>query len=159
MEMNASNVDAQKLTYQEFPKHFVYQRRLRKWNPRQSDKAIGRINHATPSTGELYYLMILLTKVRGPKSYQDIRSVDGKIYETFREACYALGLLDDDSEFVSAIKEGSRWATWIALRKLFVCMLLSCCLQRPGHVWQSCAVELSEDFLYVMESPFIFRFV
>ena len=48
------------------------------------------------SSRELYYLSILVTKVKGLKSYEDIRTVNGITYPSFRDACYALGLLDDD---------------------------------------------------------------
>ncbi|KAI9075489.1 hypothetical protein K1719_042537 [Acacia pycnantha] len=52
-------------------------------------------------------LRILLTKVKGPSSYEAIRTVDGVIYPTYRDACMALGLLNNDSEFVAALKEPS----------------------------------------------------
>ncbi|KAI9081086.1 hypothetical protein K1719_036845 [Acacia pycnantha] len=41
---------------------------------------------------------------------------DDCLYSTFREACYALGLLDDDNEFIDAIKEASLWASGNCLR-------------------------------------------
>ena len=50
-------------------------------------------------------MRILLTKIKGPKSYEDIRTINGKVYETYRAACDALGLLEDDREFVNAIEE------------------------------------------------------
>ncbi|KAI9128702.1 hypothetical protein K1719_000185 [Acacia pycnantha] len=72
--------------------------------------------------GELYYLRLLLTKVRGPKNYEDIRTINNVIYPTFREACYALGLLDDDNEYIDAIKEASLWASGNYLRLFFTRM-------------------------------------
>lgn len=60
-----------------------------------------------------------------------------------------MGLLDDDTEFIDAIKEGARWGTGNTIRRLFVSMLLCCCLQRPEHVWEACVQELSEDQLYI----------
>ncbi|XP_072080874.1 uncharacterized protein [Arachis hypogaea] len=44
---------------------------------------------------------------RGPISYEEIRTVDDVLYETFRDACYTRGLLDDDKEYIDAIKEAS----------------------------------------------------
>ncbi|KAI9082966.1 hypothetical protein K1719_035109 [Acacia pycnantha] len=77
------------------------------------------LGHSTPAQGELYYLRLLLTKVRGPKNYEDIRTVNQIVYPTFREACYALGLLDDDNEYIDAIKEAAPWASGNYLRKFF----------------------------------------
>ena len=101
------------------------------------------------SGGELYFLRVLLTKVTGPTSYEDIRTVDGVVHPTFREACYALGLLDDDKEFIDAIKEASIWATGQYLRRFFVSTLLSNCLSQPHTVWDQTRQLLSEDLLYI----------
>ena len=85
----------------------------------------------------------------GPTSYDDIRTVDGVVYSTFREACYALGLLDHDQEFIDGIKEASVWATGMYLRRFFVSMLLSNCLSQPHTVWEQTKSLLSEDLLYI----------
>jgi len=47
----------------------------------------------------------MLTVVKGPQSYVDLRTVDNIIYATFREACEACGFLAEDIEYVDAIKE------------------------------------------------------
>lgn len=75
--------------------------------------------------------------------------MNGNKFNTFREACYARGLLDDDNEFISTIKEASKWSTGHSLRRLFVSMLLCSCVQRPEHVWDSCKKLLSEDQMYI----------
>ena len=64
-----------------------------------------------PSLGEVYYLRVLLNIVKGPTSFEEIKTVDGFIHETFKDACYALGLLDDDKEYIEAIKEASLWSS------------------------------------------------
>jgi hypothetical protein len=40
--------------------------------------------------------------VKGETSYEDIRTYNGTIYQTFKEACTSLGLLTD---------EAANWAT------------------------------------------------
>ncbi|KAI9086141.1 hypothetical protein K1719_031862 [Acacia pycnantha] len=91
--------------------HYLNCREKRFWKIRERGFSVGRIGHCTPAQGELYYLRLLLTKVRGAKTYTDIRTVNTVVYPTFREACYALGLLDDDKEYIDAIKEASSWAS------------------------------------------------
>ena len=39
----------------------------------------------TPSTGELYYLRMMLVVVKGPTTYEQIRTVKGRLYSTFIE--------------------------------------------------------------------------
>ncbi|KAI9118735.1 hypothetical protein K1719_010180 [Acacia pycnantha] len=111
MEKNKEDPFARTLCYSQFPNYFTFVREKRTWKLRQRGFSVGRLGHCTPSQGELYYLRLLLTKVRGPKCHTDIMTVNNVVYSTFREACYALGLLDDDNEFIDAIKEASLWAS------------------------------------------------
>ena len=148
-EANKIYPEARGLTYVEFPTKFVYNTQDRKWYPRKRGFAIGRLHLVSPSSGELYFLRILLTKVRGPTSYNDILMVNGTLHRSFREACFALGLLDDDKEFIEAIKEVSLWGDGNCLRRLFATMLLSNTLSQPKQVWEQTWQILSEDMLYI----------
>jgi len=47
----------------------------------------------------------MLTVVKGPLCYEDIRIVKNKVYPTFRDVCEASGFLADDNEYIEAIKE------------------------------------------------------
>ncbi|XP_035845337.1 uncharacterized protein LOC110933803 [Helianthus annuus] len=105
MEKNEKDPLARTLTYVEFPTKFVWKKDERIWDKRIIGKTIGRIHCVNPSMGEAYFLGILLNKVVGPKSFEDIRTVNGQVFPTFRDACYARGLLDDDKEYIEAIKE------------------------------------------------------
>ena len=60
-----------------------------------------------PGTGELYYLKTLLNIVRGATTYDDMKTVNGVVYSSFKVACYALGLLNDDKEYIDGIVEAS----------------------------------------------------
>jgi len=73
----------------------------------------------------------MLTHVRGPTSYIDIRTINNVIYSTFRETCLALGILADDTEYVEAIKEAKDWGSRHYLRKLFITIMLSNNVNRP----------------------------
>ncbi|KAI9114612.1 hypothetical protein K1719_014310 [Acacia pycnantha] len=129
-EKNKDDPFARTLTYSQFPNFFTFVREKRLWKTRERGFSVGRIGHCTPAQGELYYLRLLLTKVRGPKNYTDIRTVNNVVFPTFREACYAYGLLDDDNEYIDAIKEASLWASGNYLRQFFTSMLLSHCLSQ-----------------------------
>nr|KAJ0193681.1 hypothetical protein LSAT_V11C800409480 [Lactuca sativa] len=59
-------------------------------------KSLDKINHVYPNSGDVYYLHIFLNKVKGCTCYEDIRTVNGTVYESYKDVCYALGLLDDD---------------------------------------------------------------
>ncbi|XP_022003820.2 uncharacterized protein LOC110901291 [Helianthus annuus] len=87
-------------------------------------------------------------KLKGPKSFEDIRTVNGHVYPTFRDACYALGLLDDDNEYIEAIKEANIYGNAYYLRTLFGTMLMSGSLSRPDFVWENTWKYLSDDIIY-----------
>ena len=63
-----------------------------------------------PSIEELYFLGIM-NHVRGPTCYVDLRTVGGTVHDTYRDACFALGLLDDYKEYIEAIREACRWGS------------------------------------------------
>ncbi|PIA41356.1 hypothetical protein AQUCO_02200045v1 [Aquilegia coerulea] len=93
-------------TYQEFPEHFRWCKDNKKWTPRVTSAfSIGRMYFANPNSGERFYLRLLLTVVKGPSSFESLYSVDGIEHKTYREACIARGLLEDDNEWDKCLEE------------------------------------------------------
>jgi len=92
-------------------------------------------------------LRILLNKVKGPTCYEDIKTVGGILYPTFKDACYALGLLEDDQEYIDTIIEASQWGSGRYMRRLFAQLLTSESLSTPYHVWLNTWNQLSDDVL------------
>ncbi|KAL9156089.1 hypothetical protein ABFS82_09G049500 [Erythranthe guttata] len=147
-EANKKYPPARELRYGEFPLHYVYKEDSRVWVPRKQGFSIGRITTVPPGKGEDFYLRLLLNIQRGCTSYEDIRTVSGNVYATFKDACYILGLLEDDKEYIDAIKEAYGWANGQFLRLLFVVMLISNSLSRAEYVWESCWSNLFDDIKY-----------
>ncbi|XP_052627755.1 uncharacterized protein LOC111912983 [Lactuca sativa] len=148
MECNAINSEARELTYVEFPTKFVWVLNDRFWKRRKVGKAIGRIHSVSPNLGEAYFLRILLNKVKGPTSFDEIRTVNGETYSSFRDTCYALGLLDDDKEYIDAIKEASHSGSGFYLRFLFATLLMCNSMSKPEVVWENTWEYLSDGILY-----------
>lgn len=93
---------------------------------RQHGFKIERLYYVNPAEGERFYLRMLLMIVKGAKNYEEIRTYNDVLYQTFKEACAARGLLDDDKEWYQTYKEAINWATSFQLRNLFVIMLTYC---------------------------------
>ncbi|KAL0704076.1 hypothetical protein Bca4012_070501 [Brassica carinata] len=56
-----------------------------------NSKNKGKSQHENnSSTRELFYLNLLLNKIKGSRSYENIRTVNGFLYPTFEEAYNAL---------------------------------------------------------------------
>ncbi|XP_031116779.1 uncharacterized protein LOC116020446 [Ipomoea triloba] len=147
-DANKKYASAKELAYIDMPSKFVWKKDVREWHPRKRGFSIGRIFFVPPGSGEVYYLRCLLNVVRGPTSFQDIKTVQGVVYPTFRDACYARGLLDDDREYIDAINEASNWSTAQSLRKLFVILLTANLVNRPENVWNHVWHHLCEDCQY-----------
>ncbi|XP_058774276.1 uncharacterized protein LOC131648518 [Vicia villosa] len=147
-EANKKYPEAKELTYNKFVGKFVYVKKTREWKPRKKGYTIGRLVWVPPSSGELYYLRMMLTHVKGPQSYEDIKIVNNKRCNSFRDACFAMGFIGDDRENIAAIEEASHWGSGHYLRLLFVHMLLSSSLNRPTHVWKKNWQLLSDGILY-----------
>ncbi|KAF7808131.1 ATP-dependent DNA helicase PIF1-like [Senna tora] len=64
-----------------------------------------------------------------------------------QDACYVMGLLDDDKEYIEGIVEGSKWSSGFYLRKLFVTLLIHNTIARPSYVWENTWMHLSDDIL------------
>ncbi|XP_035841504.1 uncharacterized protein LOC110919851 [Helianthus annuus] len=121
MACNKVNEFARTLRYVQFPGYYVWNAKNRKWNRRKHPYgSIGRIYYVPPSLGDCYYLRILLNHIKGPTCFEDIKTVDGQVFQTFKDACFARGLLDDDKEYVNAVKEASTWSTGDFLRTFFI---------------------------------------
>lgn len=149
---------AKTLLYADIPKYYtwdsskkVFTKRRRGlvvegFDGRASD-TIGRIYTVHPSNSECFYLRILLTKVTGPKSFEDLRSFEGRICETYREACQLRGLLECDSHWELALQEAASTRVACQVRHLFSLIIGSCNPSNPSALWEKFKNDLSEDIL------------
>ena len=65
------------------------------------------------------------------------------------EACYTLGLLNNDVEYVAIIKEALSWGNVQLIKKLFTIMLLCNCLSKLELLWKEIWNILAKDVLYI----------
>jgi hypothetical protein len=149
MEANKKYPTAGELTYGDFPTKFVWHDAQKMWKVRKVKFSIGRLYYAHPSSGDMYYLRMLLNTVNGCTSYKDIRTVNGVEYPTFKEAYLALGFLDGDNELIECINEAAVWASGIQLRQLFTTIMCHCEVIDVKNLWKSTWQVLSEDMQYM----------
>ncbi|XP_062099807.1 uncharacterized protein LOC133805653 [Humulus lupulus] len=97
---------------------------------------------------------MLLNFVKGSTSYESIRTINGVTYPNFKGACYALGLLDDDKEWIDCLTEAAIWATGKELRHLFVTILIHCQVSDASQLWKSIYIALSEDITSLQRKRF-----
>ena len=100
---------------------------------------------------ELFHLRLLLNTVTGPTCFEDLRTVtddDGnrEIHDTFQEAAFHRGLIQDDREWEVALEEAISVAMPPQIRSLFVIILTHGLPQNPKVLWEKYRDHMSEDF-------------
>ncbi|CAN0925699.1 ATP-dependent DNA helicase PIF1 [Linum grandiflorum] len=117
--LNRTYPSARKLTYAEIPQNFIWDKQCSQWVPRKQGFVIGRIASVPPQANDVFYLRLLLTKIPGALTFEDLRTVNGIRYNDYRQACQALGLLATDDEWNEVMAEVSRWGMPPLIRTTF----------------------------------------
>src|SRR6266849_3565609 len=131
--------------YQDFSNRMVWNKTTHAWTISQRSFQIGRMYYAYPSSGEHFYLHLLLTVVTGATSYQDLRTHQGHPYDTFREACIAYGLTEDDNEWRQCLEEAKHMAVGRQMRQLFATILKDCNPADPRALWDAFWQDICDD--------------
>ncbi|RCN35395.1 hypothetical protein ANCCAN_18746 [Ancylostoma caninum] len=140
-------VDARGLYYHQIPEHFTFTTR-HGWQPRRrGGKEIGRMYTVSPRDFERYSLRILLLNTKGKTSFEDLRTVDGRIYEKFSDAAKASGFLDDDTYYRQSIQEAVQFQTPSTLRRFFACLLCYCDVANAEELWNEFSVSMADDYI------------
>ncbi|XP_074373505.1 uncharacterized protein LOC141713834 [Apium graveolens] len=80
-------------------------------------------------------------------SFEDLKTVNGHIHETFKKAYAALGLLQNDNQWHEAIAENSHTSLPPQLRAIFVNILAYSPISDPLRLWEANWQCMSDDIL------------
>ncbi|XP_013583371.1 PREDICTED: uncharacterized protein LOC106292319 [Brassica oleracea var. oleracea] len=80
---------ARTLTYVQIPEYFVWNNNTKVWSEGKRGRAIGRTIDVHPSAGDRYYLRILINKIKGRRSYDELKTYNDVKYPDFKSVCYA----------------------------------------------------------------------
>jgi hypothetical protein len=141
--------------YINFPLICKWDKKNRSWIKRsQASNQIGRVIWCTPFHRERYYMRMLLHVVPGCKSYEDLRTVEGELKETYQQACLARGMLENDQEWEDCISQASLSQGANQLRSLFGIILQFNNPSNPASLWEKFADEFSDDILHVIKRDY-----
>ncbi|CAI9734633.1 Hypothetical predicted protein [Octopus vulgaris] len=119
IHLSSPSVDefAATFIYPEVPEYYIYnnnnwKRRshgteLDNWPGVSRKNVIGRVYNIHPTKQEIFFLRMLLHVVTGPKSFADLRMVDGVICDTYKEVCLRQVLLLNDEHLHRTLAEAS----------------------------------------------------
>jgi hypothetical protein len=142
------------LTYSAFPQKFTWDSCQKKWKFRKRGFKLGRVRYVHPTAGETFFLRMLLSVVRGARSYEEVRTYQNVLHPTFRDACQARGLIGDDTEWVSLFNEAVTWATPWQLRCLFMTILIYCEVGNVRVLFDAYWKYMADDIAYGLRNMY-----
>ncbi len=98
--------------------------------------------------GNRHYIKMLLCKVKGATCFADLKIYNGHSYASFRVACAARGLLDDDDMHDNIMEECAQCQMPRELRHTFAILLLWDPPVKPNELWEKYANDLAADFIH-----------
>ena len=144
--MNTIDNYARNFLYKEFPEFYVWDKAHKRWKRRVKRTQVGRLVAAHPAEGERYYLRVLLNHVRGPTSFEDLRTVGGIVFSTFIEAAEKRGLIEADESISDCLTEAATFQMPSALRRLFATILVFCEVTNVRALWEKHFEAMCDDF-------------
>ncbi|GFR18216.1 ATP-dependent DNA helicase [Trichonephila clavata] len=149
---------ARTLLYSEVPTYFTGNTSTRKFQRRKQGRAVqgdpnlystdalGRLYTVHPNNAECFYVRLLLINVRGPTSFQELKTVNVHVCATFREDCQKLNLLENDAHWDISLASNS--AQLQQIRTLFSIILTTCFPANRKDLWGKYKDYMSEDILH-----------
>ncbi|KAL3121265.1 hypothetical protein niasHT_008247 [Heterodera trifolii] len=142
--------EAAELTYDRIPYRYSWDYRSRSWKKRvrsleedpDKTKMFVRVYTVSPRKHELFALRTLLLHRPGPKSFTDLRTVDGIQFETFVGTCQFLGLQVSDEVFRRAMQEACAEMSNLKRLQHYFAMLLAHAHPSSGRAWHSLTINM-----------------
>ena len=149
-----------KLLYTEVPLYYTWNTKNKVFERRKHGKSVdgqptifkdttkGRLYTVHPNQHECFFLRLLLVNVPGPTSFEYLRTVNGTIHDTYRSACQALNLLENDQHWDSCINNACETSTPSQIHALFGIILTTCSPSAPTELLEKYISKMSEDILH-----------
>ena len=146
-----SETRARDLFYHQVPEFFIYDgnnKSFRSRKIRPPKPVVGRMVTISPLRSELYHLRLLLLYVKGSTSFEDLRTVDGSVFPSFKDAAAKRGLLEDASIWENCMEEAAATQMPSQLRQLFAIICLYCEITDKQTLFETYIDQMTEDFTH-----------
>lgn len=154
--------------YPDFVERYRYVQQSKTWRLRTrgccNGSIIGRVRNVHPSEGPLFYMRMLLHHVPASElsltassaspddiecdaySYEALKYFGQRKHDTFKDACAARGLLQDDGEWRSALEDAAGVCMPPAIRALFGYILTFNEPEDPASLFDDFWQKMGEDY-------------
>ncbi|TMS37428.1 hypothetical protein L596_004363 [Steinernema carpocapsae] len=127
--------------------------KIKAWVKRKTNvSTVVRVGSVVPTNRQAYAIRLLLFHQKGPRNWEELKTVDGEVKATFAAAAQALGLLASDAIWERTMKDADiEMVSSRRFQRFFALLLFHC---RPVQ-----ADELLMKFLDRLSPPRIGRTV
>jgi hypothetical protein len=95
---------------------------------------------------EKYCLRLLLLKIPGCQSFDDLKTYNGYVYDNFEDAAIARGLVNSDQHIHKALDEGAFTRMPKQFRLLFATLLIYCRPSNPNGLFEKYLEFMIDDY-------------
>src|SRR5580765_5147656 len=147
---NGKKKNAVQFLYTDIPYHYVYDKKETKWKSRKKggEKIISRLYTVSIKDIERFYLRLLLLHVAGAKRFEDLKTVNGVLYETFKDAAIAKNLVETDDLWEKTLEDATESNMPAQLRELFAYICIFGTPIDVPAIWNKCKDLMIEDFIH-----------
>ena len=147
--LNRNDESANNMLYMEIPDRYVWSKTNYEWTLRKQNEVITRLHWIHPANKELYHLRMLLLNVRGATSFEDLRTVDGEVFDTYTDAAVAANLIDNDLQWNTCLEEALAIELPHRVRFLFSMICIHCTPVLPScyNLWLRYKDRMSADYV------------
>lgn len=159
-KLNEADDFAQTLLYTEVPQCYTWNKTKKQFDRRKrgiphherngifQTHTLARMYTIHPRQRECSFVRLLLTTVRGPKNFIDLRTVNGEECEIFHMACEVLGLLEADTHWEATLEDAVITDSPSKIRHLFAVLIAMCTPSDPMHLWNKFKDKMALDILH-----------
>ncbi|KMQ90800.1 hypothetical protein RF55_9409 [Lasius niger] len=149
-KLNQSDENAVQFLYTDIPYHYIYDKKETKWKPRKKggEKIISRLYTVSIKDIERFYLRLLLLHVAGAKRFEDLKTVNGVLYETFKDAAIAKNLVETDDLWEKTLEDATESNMPAQLRELFAYICIFGTPIDVPAIWNKYKDLMIEDFIH-----------
>lgn len=146
LQLNTIDVNARNLLYTEIPYHYVYLKNMWQQRQRGGNNVVARLYNVGIKDEKRFYLRMLLLHVKGPTSFQFLRTVDDVVYNTFKDAAFHRHLLDSDEEWDRCLQESATYQMPNQMRQTFAYICCFCMPPNALELWNKHLLDMSLDY-------------
>ena len=139
-------------------RHLLYTD-IRAWRRRRKNIpfTLCRMNSVSPRDQERFHLRLLLQHIPESHSYEDLRPVNGIVLDTFKQACIANDLVNNNQDWRQIIFEAVGNIMPRQMRSTFAYLMVFVNVMDPLQLWEENRDRLCGDYTRCTLRKSIFR--